>query len=186
MALVEPHQVNYLLENAFPRLHDCIQQNARIQPAVGEGPLQVHLEDNLLPVENPSIQDQVQHLCYIDRARYDEMDHPLHHKLFNHHAGLVHDVQAQAQVLNPPIPEIQGNGIFAYAPQGVAAGPDGALPDAWPDRVPAPGPPGAEILRCLASYYLHHPDAQVDMVRMEPGPAGRFKVMIMLEMANFL
>ena len=41
-------------------------------------------------------------------------------------------------------------------------------------------------LRRLAGRYLNHPDSQVDMVRMEPGSAGRYKVVIVLEMADFL
>ena len=44
----------------------------------------------------------------------------------------------------------------------------------------------AENLRRLASRYVHHPDSQVEMVRMEPGSAGRNKVVIVLEMADFL
>jgi hypothetical protein len=44
-----------------------------------------------------------------------------------------------------------------------------------------PNQAGAENLRQLANRYLHHPDAQVGMVSMEAGAAGRFKVVIMLE-----
>ncbi|KAI0248281.1 hypothetical protein BJV78DRAFT_1156599 [Lactifluus subvellereus] len=199
MALVEPQQANHLPENTFPRplvpqRHDRVQQSARILPATGDGQCQVHVEDNSLPVEKVPIQDQVQHLRYLDRARYNGMDYvPLPQAYpavpnnldFNNHAGLVHDVGAQAEALMLPVPEIQGNDIFAYIPQDATAGLHGAFPDARPDQAPTLGPPGAEILRRLASYYLHHPNAQVDMVRMEPGPAGRFKMMIMLEMADF-
>ena len=38
-----------------------------------------------------------------------------------------------------------------------------------------------ENLRQLAARYLCHPDAQVGMVSMEAGDAGRFKIVIMLE-----
>ena len=48
------------------------------------------------------------------------------------------------------------------------------------------GQPAAENLRRLAARYIHHPDSQVDMVQMEPGSAGRSKVVIVLEVADFL
>ena len=48
-------------------------------------------------------------------------------------------------------------------------------------RIPTPNPAGVEDLRRLASRYVHHPDAQVGMVSMEVGAAGRFKVVIVLE-----
>jgi len=48
------------------------------------------------------------------------------------------------------------------------------------------GQPAAENLRRLASRYVHHPDSQVDMVRMEPGSAGRYKVVIALEISDIL
>jgi hypothetical protein len=31
---------------------------------------------------------------------------------------------------------------------------------------------------------LNHPDSQVDMVRMEPGPAGGIRMVITLELAD--
>ena len=46
--------------------------------------------------------------------------------------------------------------------------------------------PAAENLRRLASRYLNHPDSQVDLIRMEPGSAGRYKAAIVLKMADFL
>ena len=46
-------------------------------------------------------------------------------------------------------------------------------------RIPTPNQGGAENLRRLASRYLHHPDAQIDVVRVEAGATGRFKVVIM-------
>lgn len=45
----------------------------------------------------------------------------------------------------------------------------------------APGHVQAEDLRRLAIRYLHHPDAQVGMVSLGAGAAGRFKVVITLE-----
>ena len=44
----------------------------------------------------------------------------------------------------------------------------------------------AENLRRLASRCVHHPGSQVDVVQMEPGTAGRYKVVIVLEVTDFL
>jgi len=49
-----------------------------------------------------------------------------------------------------------------------------------------PAQAAAENLRRLASRCVHHPDSQVDVVRMEPGTGGRYKVVIVLEMTDFL
>jgi hypothetical protein len=50
---------------------------------------------------------------------------------------------------------------------------------------PPPDMPAAENLRRLASRFLCHPDSQIVLIRMEPGPDGRFRVVISLEMADF-
>jgi hypothetical protein len=42
------------------------------------------------------------------------------------------------------------------------------------------------MLRHLAMHYLHHPDAQVNMVHMEPGLGDQIVVVIVLEMTDFL
>jgi hypothetical protein len=82
--------------------------------------------------------------------------------------------------------EGQGNDIFGYSPQGVLPGPiQAAFPVSSAHR-PAHGQPAAENLRRLAIRYVHHRDSQVDMVRMEEGTAGRYKVVIVLEITDFL
>ena len=76
---------------------------------------------------------------------------------------------------------------LGYAAQHVAPGPAQAdYPDPWVEHVPAPDQLAAENLRRLANRFLRHPDTQIEAVRMEPGPAGRFKVMISLETADFI
>ena len=85
--------------------------------------------------------------------------------------------------------ENQGSDPFGNALQGVQVVPDptpAALPDPPAPRVPALGRSAAENLRRLASRYLNHPDSHIDVVRMEPGHAGRYRVVIVLEMADFL
>jgi hypothetical protein len=73
---------------------------------------------------------------------------------------------------------------FGYVPPYVA--PD-FVHAAFPHRVPTPDPPRARAdnLRQLASHYLHHPDAQVRMITMEAGTAGRIKVAVIFETPDF-
>ena len=81
----------------------------------------------------------------------------------------------------------QGNQGNDYAPQGVVPGPAQAtLPGPSAHRAPVLTQPAAEKLRRLASRCVHHPDSQVDVVRMEPGTGGRYKVVIVIEMTDFL
>jgi hypothetical protein len=85
--------------------------------------------------------------------------------------------------------EIQGYNHFQvdYAPQLPVPGPARAeLPDLWAYDAPVRDYPPLDNLRRLARRYLDHPDLQVDMVHMEPGHAGRFKVVITLDTADFL
>jgi hypothetical protein len=84
--------------------------------------------------------------------------------------------------------ENQGNVSFGYVPQGMVPG---STQVAFPGpssghRTPVFGQPAGENLRRLASHYVNHPDSQVGMVHMEPGSADRYKVVIVLEMADFL
>ena len=69
-------------------------------------------------------------------------------------------------------------GVEALRPS--LRGRPGLIQAAFPPRIPTPNP-AAENLRRLAIRYLQHPDAQVGMVNMEAGAAGRFKVVIVLE-----
>jgi hypothetical protein len=83
--------------------------------------------------------------------------------------------------------ENPGNDYFGHSPKGVVPGPaQGASSNPSTHLAAGVDQPAAENLRRLASRYIHHPDSQVDMVRMEPGSAGRYKVVIVLEMADFL
>ena len=78
-----------------------------------------------------------------------------------------------------------GNVLQHDAPGLVQA----ALPHPFVHRVPSPAAAhpqvAAENLRRLASHYLHHPDAQVSMVTMEAGTAGRIKVAVIFETPDF-
>ena len=87
--------------------------------------------------------------------------------------------------LNVSLQENQGHAPFDYAPQQFPPGPpQAAFPHPIPHQIPAPGQPAAENLRRFASRYLYHPNSRVDMVCVEPGGAGRCKVMIILDIAD--
>ena len=86
----------------------------------------------------------------------------------------------------------QGNNHFGDAPRDIGhliPGPtQAAFPGPSAHRAPPHGQQHAtENLRQLASRCVHHPDSQVDMVRVEPGTvaSGGFKVVIVLEMTGF-
>jgi len=97
------------------------------------------------------------------------------------------NVGLQSGPLDRSLQEYQGNDRVGYAPQGVVPGPTQAtLPGPWAHRAPVLTQPAAENLRRLASRCVHHPDSQVDVVRMEPCTSGRYKVVIALEMADLL
>ena len=81
--------------------------------------------------------------------------------------------------------------------QGVQANYDGYgahFPSADPPEVipgvgphPAPPmdvPPAANGLRNLAGHFLNNPGTLINMLRIEPGPNGRFEVWIALELAD--
>jgi len=94
--------------------------------------------------------------------------------------------------LNLSLQENQPNDMFAYAPPGFEPDPNQA---AFPNVPAHPAPPvldqqagagDSENLRRLASRYVRHPASQVYMIQMEPGfAAGRYKVVIVLDMADF-
>jgi hypothetical protein len=73
--------------------------------------------------------------------------------------------------------------MIDYADQHGGAGPAQAFLGEWPNQVPVPNEV-REVLRRLANRYLHQPGSQVEMVRMEPGPAGGIQVVITLELAD--
>ncbi|KAI0249229.1 hypothetical protein BJV78DRAFT_1284128 [Lactifluus subvellereus] len=157
-----------------PQLQDNVQQNATVLPAADHG--QGRWGDILPPAGIVATQGGPQDPRPINVAHYDMGHFP------------------------PPLPPPGGPVLpYMYHNVGVAQGfpqPERAIPElgypvqAFPDpsvqRVPAPGQLAAENLRRLANRLLHHPDTQIDMVHMEPGPSNRFKVMISLEIADFM
>ena len=96
---------------------------------------------------------------------------------------------AYVSELSLSLQENPGSEPFGNVLQGVQVVSDptrAALPDPPAARQPALGQSTVDNLRRLANRYVNHPESQIDMVRMEPGSAGRYKVVIVLEMADFL
>src|SRR6266702_7686907 len=82
--------------------------------------------------------------------------------------------------------EVQENhdGLFGYGAQFPVADPPEAFPGMWPYPAPLANMPPPNGLRNLADRYLNNPNTRVNMVWIEPGPGGRFKVWIALELAD--
>lgn len=82
----------------------------------------------------------------------------------------------------------QEHNPFGYVRPPVAPGlVEAAFPHPFVSRIRTPDPPQAraENIRQLAGHYLHHPNAQVRMITMEPGPAGRIRVAVIFETPDF-
>ena len=66
-----------------------------------------------------------------------------------------------------------------------AAVPPEAFSSVWPHPAPpADTPPAGNGLRVLAGRFLNNPGTLINMLRIEPGPGGRFEVWIALELAD--
>ncbi|KAH9970311.1 hypothetical protein BGW80DRAFT_1562290 [Lactifluus volemus] len=193
MAYSQIRQANGPLEDelapsphrSIPRtgtLHDHVQESLRYAVINNqfEGPL-ANIPSPV--VEIVAMQGYPQDPLYIDEAHYD-MSVPVGY--YYHHpqpgdptvsyvyndAGVARDIPVQQQAIQVQVsPEIQGNNDFGSVPQHLA-----------------PGPPRAEF----SDLWTHHAPVrdypqvvQVDrVVRMEPGHARRFKVVITLEMPD--
>ena len=82
--------------------------------------------------------------------------------------------------------EVRGNydGLFVYGARFPAADPPEAFPGVWPHPAEPANMPPANGLRNLAIRYLNNPDTHVNVLRIEPGPSGRFEVWLVLELAD--
>jgi hypothetical protein len=84
------------------------------------------------------------------------------------------------------VQEVQDNhdGLYNNDAHLPAAGPPEAFPGVQPHAAPPADIPPANGLRNLASRFLNNLDTLVNMLRIEPGPGGRFVVWIALELAE--
>jgi len=142
-------------------------------------------EDIPPPVENIAAQAQPQDLQYVDMGYYDmanDYPPPQGHRdhIIGDNARIVQDVPAEAPFA-PPAPEIDA---FNDGIQHAAAGPAPAFLDELPHQVPFPNGRASEVLRQLATLYLHDPNSQVAGIRMEPGQADGVMVVITLKLTD--
>ena len=77
------------------------------------------------------------------------------------------------------------DGLYEYGAHLPAAGPPEAFPGVQPHVAPPADMPPANGLRNLAGRFLTNPETLINMLRIEPGPGGRFVVWIELELADF-
>jgi hypothetical protein len=86
---------------------------------------------------------------------------------------------------NQLVQEVQENydGYGAHFPE---ADPPEAFPGVWPyPALPADMPPAVNGLRNLVGRLLNNPGTLVNMLRIVPGPGGRFEVWVVLELPDF-
>jgi len=193
---MEPQQADHLPGDLLPRFiapqqHNPVLRNAEILPATSRVQLEGQWEDVVPPAvrvhgavqEN---QDTPQDRQYLNVANHHLVDY---REIRDEHVvPYIYPNIGLAQDFRPDPPQDhQGNHRVGYAPRGIVPGPtQSAFPDPSTHYPHALGQPVVENLRRLASRYVHHPDSKVDMVQMEPGTAGRYKVVIVLEMSDFL
>ncbi|KAI9457007.1 hypothetical protein BJY52DRAFT_1274481 [Lactarius psammicola] len=109
---------------------------------------------------------------------YPEVPHVHMHR----DVGVAEPVPAQAHPFALRIHDDPLN----HGAQFPAAGPPGAFPGVWPHPAPPANMPPADGLRNLAGRYLNNPNTRVSLLRIEPGPDGRFEVWIALDLADIL
>ncbi|KAH9970313.1 hypothetical protein BGW80DRAFT_1331937 [Lactifluus volemus] len=115
------------------------------------------------PVEHVAIPDQALDIHYY--APLPQVLPAIPNDLgFEAYARPVQGAQPQAQLNGPQRPQ-----LGAY----------------WPDQI-LPDARQAENLRRLAIHYFQNLESQVDTVRVERSLTGRFKVVIVLDMDDFL
>jgi len=73
-----------------------------------------------------------------------------------------------------------------YAPPHEAAGPLQVQSSAPRDQTQVFDMSVTDSLRHLAGRYVNNPQSLVNAIRLEPGPSGRFQVVIIVEIAGIL
>ncbi|KAH9992010.1 hypothetical protein BJV74DRAFT_795886 [Russula compacta] len=179
-----------------PRLRDPhVPHNDGAFPATGNGQPECQWEDVPPAIRNGAMQGRLQDPYHINVANYRIAHYPplpggptapyMHVNVELDQGGPEREEAIYPLDLSPQ--GNQENEIFGYDPQRLLPGStQAAFPNPSAHQAPALDRPAAENLRRLASRYLQHPDSQIDMIRMEPGSAGRYRVVIVLEMAGFL
>ncbi|KAN0131298.1 hypothetical protein V8E53_010878 [Lactarius tabidus] len=187
---VPSQQANPISANAYP--HPALHQLQGQDPHVAGGYQEDHREGVPQPVGNVAMQGEPQHPRYIDAPNYDAayyrpppprappyLQVPYVH--MHRDDGVAEPVPAQVYPFALEVQE-HYDGYGAHFP---AVDPPEALPGAWPHPAPpADIPPAANGLRNIVGRFLNNPGTLVNMLRIEPGPGGRFEVWIALELAD--
>jgi len=167
----------------FPPIPHPANENPGVLLAVPNPQFNAHFED---------IPQPVGHIAQGTRAHGHHNIVVANHGMVNYHhdaatqyanVGHAHGIYAQAQ---PNAAEDQGHDIFGHVHPVAPVPVQAAFHDPFGHQIPFPVQPAAGNLQRLVDRYLHDPDSQVDLVSMEPGAAGRFKVLIILDVTNIL
>jgi len=143
-------------------------------------------------VGNAVMQGEMQYPRHIDAPNYNMVHYPPppppypevpYYVHMHRDIGGAEVVPAQA---HPFAPEAHNNydGLYGHDAHLPVAAPHKAFPGVQPDVAPPADVPPANGLRNLAGRFLNNPDTLVNMLRIEPGPGGRFVVWIELELAD--
>ncbi|KAF8475316.1 hypothetical protein DFH94DRAFT_119620 [Russula ochroleuca] len=174
-----------------PFLHYNPYQHAWVPPAPVNGQPEGNREDTIPqaippPVGSVTGPSRVQDLHHFDVAYQGVAPQPIvaNPAYVFPNAGHAQGIPAQTR---PNASVNLERNPFGHVPQHNAPDPvQAAFSHPFVHRIPTPTQAGAENLRQLASRYLQHPDAQVDMVSMEAGAVGRFKIVIILRLHDVL
>ncbi|KAI9449382.1 hypothetical protein BJY52DRAFT_1215941 [Lactarius psammicola] len=168
-----------------------IQQHIANPYVAGDNQQAVHWGGVPQAVGNLAVQGEMQDPHHIDALHYNAAYyHPPQphypegpHARMQQDVGIAQGIPAQAHAFAPEDP-VQENhhGLFGYNVQ--APGADQAFPGFQPHPAPFFNVPPANGLRNLTGRYLNNPDTRINMVWIEPGLGGRFRVWIALELAD--
>lgn len=185
---IPPQQANHISANtpphlALPRLQG---QNFNVAPDDQQG---IHREAVPQPADNVVMQNEMQYPRHIDPVNYNAAyyhypipPYPVVH--LHRDVGVAEAVPAQVLPV-VPAQEFQEcrDGLHAGA-RFHAADPPEDVHGVWPHHNPPADIPPANGLRILAGRLLNNPDTLVNMLRIEPGPDGRFEVWIALQLTD--
>ncbi|KAH8976980.1 hypothetical protein EDB86DRAFT_3012205 [Lactarius hatsudake] len=196
-------QADHLSANTFPPLH---QPRGHVQQRIvypHDDQQDIHLEELEVPqpLGNAAVQDEIQyppphrrtelqirctitlpnHLCDIHWCGIEHRltmttfaQHPEDPYVRMHQEGIAQGVPVQAHAFAPAAQE-NLDGLYGYGAH---------FHNVWPDPAPLANMLPVNDLRNLIGRNLNNPDTLINMVWIEPGPGGRVKLWIALELAD--
>ncbi|KAH8991397.1 hypothetical protein EDB86DRAFT_2935219 [Lactarius hatsudake] len=185
-------QADHLSANTFPPLH---QPRGHVQQRIvypHDDQQDIHLEELEVPqpLGNAAVQDEIQYPHHIDAPNYNPVHyyppqppHPEDPYVRMHQEGIAQGVPVQAHAFAPAAQE-NLDGLYGYGAQFPTADPPEAFHNVWPDPAPLANMLPVNDLRNLIGRNLNNPDTLINMVWIEPGPGGRVKLWIALELAD--